>query len=510
MPDAGGADAADLAAEVQSDEPTDAPTGRRGRRRRPRSRGRRIAVALVTALAVLVAGTAVGVYLVLDRLDGNITTVDVADRLGTARPAAKAAAADRKPVNVLLMGSDTREGQGSGFGDFGGPGRSDTTILLHIAADRQSAIAVSIPRDLWVEIPDCETDDGSTVGGYSTKFNAAFSLGGPACTIRTVEEVTDVFIDHYVVVDFTGFKRVVDALGGVPVCMEEPVDDPKSGLVLPAGVSVVKGEQALAFVRARKTLADGSDTARIARQQEFLSSMVREATSRSLLTNPVRLVEFLDATTSSLTTDPGLGSVNRLASFGRQLRGISPDDVTFVTAPSRSRGDGANVELIPEEAESLFDALKADSAWPPPPPKPTRFNGDLLVEQPDDVQVRVLNGTTTPGLATQAAEQLTEFGFTVVGIAAAESTDVQRSTILVPSSIEDYDGLRTLAAASGVRQWLEEDRTSDVLTLVVGADGVTIEPVVVPSPSPSASGTSTPAPTRPGEPRTAAERICAS
>jgi LCP family protein required for cell wall assembly len=483
------------------------PTGRARRHRR--SRGARVALAIVVALALVIGGTAVGLYLVVSRLDGNITTVDVTERLGTARPTA-APEAESRPINVLLMGSDTRDGQGPGFGDFSGPGRSDTTILLHVAADRRSAVAVSIPRDLWVDLPLCETDDGRTVGGYATKFNAAFSLGGPACTIRTVEEITDVFIDHYVVVDFTGFKRVVDALGGVPVCLEEPVDDPDSGLSLPAGTSVVRGEQALAFVRARKTLADGSDTARIARQQEFLSSMVREATSRSLLTNPVRLVDFLDATTASLTTDPGLGSVNRLASFGRQVRGIGPEDVTFVTAPSRSRGDGANVELIPEEAEELFTALREDTPWPPPPPKPTRYGGQVLKAAPEQVQVRVLNGSTTPGAALAAANALEEAGFDVVEVRTADRTDRRTSAILVPASIQDYAGLRTLAAASRVDRWLAQEATSDVLTLVVGADGVTIEPVVVPAPAPAATPTpgdegASPAP---GEPRTAADRIC--
>jgi LCP family protein required for cell wall assembly len=504
---------------------------------RPRRRWRRVWIAIGATLSVLIAGTAATAYVVIDRLDGNITTVDLTNALGQNRPTQARVAQDA--VNILLMGSDTREGQGEGYGEFGGPGRSDTTILLHINAERTSAIAVSLPRDLWAEIPDCEGESGESVGGYSTKFNAAFAIGGPACTIKTVESITDVFIDHYIVVDFNGFKDVVDALGGVPVCMEEAVDDPKSGLQLPAGESIVQGEQALAFVRARKTLGDGSDTQRIARQQEFLSSMVRTATSSSLLSNPTKLFSFLDATTASLTTDPGLGSVTRLASFGKQMRNISPDDVTFLTVPSQSRGDGANVELVEDEAEALFTALRDDTGWPPGPPTPTLFNGQQLTVAPEDVQVRVLNGTGTPGVAAQAADQLEEIGFDVVEIATANRDNYRRSVIRGTND-RTFDGAwRTLGASTDTSLWVRGPTTSRVLTLIVGEDftaprevllaediaETTAPSTTAPSTSspsatdPSTGAPSTEAPTteeetpyagRPGQTRTAADQVCAS
>lgn len=483
--------------------PTTAPAHRRGT-------ARKVLTVLVSVLALMIGVSAVALYLVVDRLDGNITTVDVSQQLGTVRPTQAPQTTPMKPVNILLMGSDTREGQGGGYGSFEGPGRSDTTILLHVAADRKSATAVSIPRDLWTDIPLCERDDGTTVGGYSTKFNAAYAIGGPACTIKAVEQITDVFIDHYMVVDFSGFKKMVDALGGVDVCLEEAVDDSKSGLVLPAGISTVRGEQALAFVRARKSLADGSDTARIARQQEFLSSMVRKATDAGLLRNPVRLVSVLDAATSSLTTDPGLGSVAKLSGFAQEMRGLSPDDITFVTAPSRSRGDGANVELIDDEATELFTALRDDTTWPTPPPSPTLLGGRPLVAAPSSIQVRVLNGTPTSGRALRVADQLRAQGFEVVEVRTANRTDYERTVIKGPAGPQADEALRTLVASTRV---LSVERTSNaprILTLVVGPDEPVVVPVITKTPKPTASSTPTTAAPTPGDPRTAAQRICSS
>lgn len=486
---------------------------------RRRRRARTIVLSIVGALALVIGVSAVALYLVVDRLDGNITTVDVAQKLGTTRPTQVAAESRRKPLNILLMGSDTREGQEGAYGSFGGPGRSDTTILLHVAADRQRATAVSIPRDLWAEIPECTTESGQTVGGYSTKFNAAYAVGGPACAIKSVEQITDVFIDHYVVVDFNGFKRMVNALDGVEVCMEEPVNDSKSGLVLPAGTSTVRGEQALAFVRARKSLADGSDTARITRQQEFLSSMVRKATSAGLLRNPVRLLSVLDSATSSLTTDPGLGSVKRLGDLASELRNIGPENITFVTAPSQSRGDG-NVELIEDKAEELFTALRTDGVWPPaavptPAVKPdgtlanTLLAGRTLKADPSTIEVRVLNGSTVPGRARAVAEQLSAAGFDVVEVRTADRTDYTRSTIQGPAGGWATESLRTLVASTRVLS-LDRQPTDDrVLTLIVADEKTTAAPVVLPGAAPTPAVTSTPTPTR-GAPRSAAEVICSS
>lgn len=271
------------------------------------------------------------------------------------------------PINIVLMGSDTREGKNSkGYGkpDEIEGARSDTTILLHVSGDRTRALAVSIPRDTMIDLPMCKNKQGEMVGGYKSRFNEAFDLGGPSCTVKAVEEQTGVKADHFAVVDFAGFKGVVNALDGVEVCLEKAVKDKESKLDLPAGKSVVKGEQALAFVRARKSLSDGSDISRIQRQQDFLSSAMRKAISLDTIKNPLKLYEVLKATTSTLTVDPQLASMESMQELALNLSELRPDSVTFATAPFVYNDDMATVSFSPK-AQELWNAIKNDQPWPP-------------------------------------------------------------------------------------------------------------------------------------------------
>lgn len=271
------------------------------------------------------------------------------------------------PINIILMGSDTREGKNSkGYGkphEIEGA-RSDTTIILHVSGDRTRALAVSVPRDMMVDLPMCKNKDGAMVGGYQARINEAFDLGGPSCTVKTIEQETGIKADHFAVVDFTGFKGVVNALDGVEVCLEKAVFDKDSKLDLPAGKSVVKGEQALAFVRARKALADGSDISRIERQQEFLSSAMRKAVSLDTIKNPVKLYQVLEAATKTLTVDPGLASMEDMQDLAINLSELRPDDVTFATVPFVYNDDMATVSMSPK-AEELWTAIQYDQPWPP-------------------------------------------------------------------------------------------------------------------------------------------------
>ena len=235
----------------------------------------RIVAAVVSALVLVITIIGAGVTSLMGQLGGNITALDVSDQTGTVVEETESLVVDEEtgeqaPFTVLVMGSDSRIGKDNrGYGkasDYGDIERSDTTILLHVNADRTQALGVSIPRDTWITLPTC-TNDGKDVGGYAGRFNEAMVIGGPGCVIKAVEEMSGLKIDNFMVVDFGGFKRITEAVGGVEICLEEPVNDPKSGLKLSAGKHVVSGEQALAFVRARKTLGDGSDTSRIRRQQ---------------------------------------------------------------------------------------------------------------------------------------------------------------------------------------------------------------------------------------------------
>nr|WP_031171373.1 LCP family protein [Streptomyces durhamensis] len=327
-----------------------------------RRRRRRWAKGTALGLAVLVAAAAGAGWAVYAKLSANITPDEAAARELARYERERPTTLVRGAQNILLIGSDTRAGDGnSAYGRDLGSERSDTTILLHLAADRRSATAVSLPRDLMVDIPGCRQSDGSRSLPVFAMFNRAFQVGGSACTIRTVEKLTDIRVDHHMVVDFSGFKDMVDAVDGVQVCLKEPIDDKAARLKLPAGKVLLDGEQALGYVRARKSLGDGSDTERMERQQRFLGALVDKVQSNDVLLNPVKLYPVLDAATSSLTTDPDLASLRGLYQLVRGLRDIPTERVQFLTVPRESYVYDANRDqLVEPEAEKLFARLRAD------------------------------------------------------------------------------------------------------------------------------------------------------
>ncbi|MCX4526162.1 MULTISPECIES: LCP family protein [unclassified Streptomyces] len=339
----------------------------------PRDRGRRLLRRLALAMVLLVLVGAGGAWWVYHKLDGNITedTSAAAElrRFERERPTPAVGGAQ----NILLIGSDSRSGaENRRYGQDGGSERSDTTILLHLPADRKSATAVSIPRDLMADIPSCLQPDGSRTAARFAQFNWAFQWGGAACTIRTVEKLSGIRIDHHMVVDFGGFKKMVDAIGGVEICLKQPVDDAEAKLRLPAGRQTLQGEQALGFVRARYSLGDGSDTERMERQQQFLGSLVKKVQSNGVLLNPGRLYPLLDAATSSVTTDPELASLRGLYELVREARDIPTAQVKFLTVPRRPYTANPNRdELLEPDAALLFRQLRMDMPLTVTPPKPS-------------------------------------------------------------------------------------------------------------------------------------------
>ncbi|MFJ5080270.1 LCP family protein [Streptomyces sp. NPDC088553] len=318
--------------------------------------------ALGVSLVVL-AAAAVGWWF-YRKLDGNITTDTTAAaelrRYEKERPPAVVSAAR----NILLIGSDTRAGEGNRkYGKDEGTQRSDTTILLHLSAGKKSATAVSLPRDLMVTIPSCRKPDGTRTREQFAQFNWAFEFGGTACTIRTVEKLTGIRVDHHMVIDFRGFKKMVDAVDGVEVCLKEPVNDPAAKLKLPAGRQTLHGEQALGFVRARKSIGNGSDTERMDRQQQFLGALVSKVQSDGVLLNPTKLYPVLDAATKAITTDQGLDSLRDLYDLARSMRAIPTEKVLFLTVPRRPYAYNANRdELVQPAASQLFKQLREDRA----------------------------------------------------------------------------------------------------------------------------------------------------
>ncbi|MFE2170734.1 LCP family protein [Streptomyces sp. NPDC059447] len=341
---------------------------------RGQGRGRRRRLLRWAGLGVVLlvlAGTAGG-WWIYNKLDGNITEDTSAaaelERYERDRPAHLATGSQ----NILLIGSDSRSGKANArYGQDKGTQRSDTTILLHLPADRKSATAVSIPRDLMTDIPACLQADGTRTAEQFAQFNWAFQWGGAACTIRTVEKLTGIRVDHHMVIDFGGFKQMVDAIGGVEVCLKRPMDDAEAHLKLPSGRQTLRGEAALGYVRARYSLGNGSDTERMERQQQFLGSLVKKVQSNGVLLNPARLYPLLDAATSSVTTDPGLASLRGLYELVRGVRDIPTDQVKFLTVPRRPyAADPNRDELVQTDAARLFRQLRADEPVTITPPKP--------------------------------------------------------------------------------------------------------------------------------------------
>ncbi|WP_020556707.1 LCP family protein [Embleya scabrispora] len=330
---------------------------RRDRRRRVY---KRVLIGVTVTVALCLVAGSIAVYAIYRKLDGNITTEDLTAKLGPEQERPPIVAHDA--ANILLMGSDDRSGDNKQYGDIGeGTKRSDTTILLHLAADRKSSVAISIPRDLMVDIPSCVRQDGSKSRAYRDQFNHAFEIGGAACTIKTIEQMTKIRVDHHIVIDFSGFKEMVNAVDGVDVCLSQPMRDTAAKLDLPAGKHRLDGEQALGYVRARKNVDDGSDTQRMTRQQRFLAALVKKVKVGDMLTQPWKLYNLLDAGTRSITADPGLSSLRELMDLSDSIKGIPNDKVAFLTVPRQPyRLDINRDELIQPQADRLFEAIRQD------------------------------------------------------------------------------------------------------------------------------------------------------
>ena len=323
------------------------------------SRRRKITNWVLIGLCVVLVIASTAFVIAYKKLEGNINAISINDALGDDRPETVDVEGPKKPLNVLVMGSDNRDGTNIG-GDT--PGLSDTTILLHLSADRSRAFGVSIPRDAMVERPECQTKNGKkTVPGGLTQFNAAYAVGGPACTIKTVEKITDVRIDHFVVINFVGFKEMVNAINGVKVCVPEEVNDEIGHIHLPAGTYKVNGSQALDYVRVRHGIgAETGDIGRMKRQQAFIAAMVEKVVSKGTLANPVRLYRFLDAATQSLTTDTGFAHLKELASLGSSLKNIGLDNIQFLTVPNEPYTEDPNRLQLAPEAKRLWQKIRHD------------------------------------------------------------------------------------------------------------------------------------------------------
>ena len=450
-------------------------------------------------LAAVVFIGAVTSWAAISHFLGNITKINVFSGLHN-RPSGGA----EGDLNILLVGSDSRAGltasQQNALHVGHDPGqRSDTMILLHIPRGGGKAILISLPRDSYVTIPAHRDASGRMVPAAHNKLNAAYSIGGPQLTVATIEQNTHVRIDHYVEINFLGFVKMVNALGGVTVCTPTRIYDPVrydpatggkvgSGLQLPAGKSHVNGAVALEYVRARE-FDPSADIGRIQRQQKFMAAMMQKAESTGTLLDPFKLVSFLNAVTGSLKTDPSFGA-SQIIRLAKKLHSMSPSHVELLTVPlATSNGRaliGGSYASVVEWDPVLAPQLFADLTNDRPIDAGDQGKSAKVTIPPSSIAVSVLNAAGTQGLAGQTASSLSGIGFRIArtGNAPAGSSP---ATTVIRYGPSRADSARTLAAAvPGAKLQLDNSLGSS-LDLLVGSDYHGVRRVVVSSPSPGAS-----------------------
>ncbi|MYT72541.1 MULTISPECIES: LCP family protein [unclassified Streptomyces] len=382
------------------------PTQAAGRRRsKPKKKPKAKKILLWTSgsLAFVVLATAAGAYFYYEHLNGNLTVTDT--------PEAKNSFSKDEAFNVLIIGTDKRTGKGNeGYGDKGSVGHADTNILLHVSKDRSNATALSIPRDLIVDIPDCTDKDGKVIAGTSqVRFNT--SLGQydrtPGCTMKTVKAVTGITPDHFMMVDFNAVKTLTSAVGGVDVCVGKDVDDKESHLKLKAGTSSVEGEQALAFLRTRHSFGNQGDLDRIKVQQQFLGSLARKMSSSDTLTNPSKLTSLAEAATKALTVDQGIGTLNKLKDVALELKKVPTKNISFVTTPvldNPAEKVKATVVVNEAQAPAVFNAIKNDVSLTETKKKKKAAESAKLKgtkSEASEVRVDLYNGSQKTGAAQE-------------------------------------------------------------------------------------------------------------
>ena len=325
------------------------------------------AIRIFTIISISIVAISAISWAGLGRITAAIPKVDAFNGLDN-RPKKESSA-----VNYLVVGSDTREGLTRaeikrlkvGGTEVAAGKRSDTMLLIHISKKRDKAAIISIPRDTYALIPEHKNSQGKLVPATHSKINSAFNWGGAPLLIDTFEQMSGLRIDHYIEVNFVGFVRMVDALGGVEICTKKDIDDPKSHLVLPAGRHILDGVDSLKYVRTRQF--DGlGDLGRMKRQQEFAGAMLRKATSAGVLLNPVTMVDFINSALDSVVTDKGLNQGD-LLTLGKQLRNLSASNVRTLTIPLKyynysKNGVSAAVLWDPVLAPELFERIKNDDA----------------------------------------------------------------------------------------------------------------------------------------------------
>ncbi|MGW4787133.1 LCP family protein [Streptomyces sp. NPDC004230] len=459
-------------------------TGQKGRPRRRR----RVLRWSATVLAVVILGTAGAGYVYYQHLNNNIKKDDL--NIGDAKDRATAPkpnAAGQMPLNILLLGSDARDSKenqelGGAKDTFGGAPRADVQMLLHVSADRTNMSVVSMPRDTLLQLPKCTDPESGEVYQATTSLamtNDSLGRGGPGCSVATWEKLTDIHIDHFIMVDFAGVVSMADAIGGVPVCVDKNIyshtsSGHGSGLKLKAGTTYVKGTQALQWLRTRYGFEDGSDIARTKAQHQYMGAMVRQLRENATLSNPNKLRKLAETATASLTVDKGLGSVTKLYDLSTELKKVPSNRITLTTMPYDYAG--ARVVPKPGDAEKLFRLVREDIPLDGKGTKKTTEATTAPTDSDDKIAVQVQNGTRTStlapvgGRAGAVAQILGGEGFTEAKADSSTVLSEERTLVRYPSADLKGDAQRVAKALGIPAGSVEQSTDVSGVTLVVGSD----------------------------------------
>lgn len=455
-------------------------------RRRPKPKKSAKKKALVWTggvLAFLLVGVGTAGYLVYQHFNGNISSVS-SDGAGTG------GFSKDRAINILVIGTDKRTGEGNeGYGDAGSVGHADTNILFHVSKDRTNATALSIPRDLITDIPECPTklEDGSekdipgTSGG---RFNTSLgqSERTPSCTMRTVTELTGITPDHFMVADFNAVKSLTSAVGGVNVCLAKDINDKDSHLKLSKGEHTLQGEQALSFLRTRHSVGFGSDLSRIEIQQQFLGSLMRKLKSNDTLTSPTKMWTLAEAATSALTVDDEIGDINKLRKLGMELASVDPKNITFTTVPVLDNPDDkATVILDESKAPQVFSMMREDVSFTAVEKQEkaaakakdaAKLKGEMA--DPADVRVDVFNGGAPAGSAQEALDWLQneEGVLKSANQANAPAKVAKTQLVYAPNQADQARRLADLMglSASALKPTTTDAGAMDPMVLTLGPD----------------------------------------
>jgi LCP family protein required for cell wall assembly len=496
----------------------------------PKKLRKRLKWVAISIVGVLLLGAG-GVYGYYEYLNSRLKTTP--KNAGTDAPKAPADAFGRRPLNILLIGSDSRLGAGNeGYGDKGHEGLADTTILMHISADRSNATLVSIPRDTMVKVPKCTVKGKVWEPVNSFPFNETLTRGGPQCTVSTVDTMLGLQVDHYIMIDFKGVKEMTSAVGGVPVCLSAPINDPVlpnhgggTDLFLKAGPQRLAGETALKFLRARHAFGDGSDLSRIEAQKGFLMSLAREVKGNASLTNVDGMLKIANTAVNNLTVDDGLGGIDKLIALGNEIKKVPEKRMAFTTLPNEPwpQKPDQRVQQAQPAAKQLWAAIAADSpltegdkdaspppadtqgpAAPPPPTTPAAPDVDA-----SKIQVYVTNAGGVNAKGRETADVLKEKKFQVPVFRTAQ-TRVASSVVNYP--VGQKNSALAVAAAVGLPATAihETAQRANSLELVIGKDFPAAGEAPKTSPgSPAASAPPTPPDPSKLKQQTADQTVCA-